>query len=325
MLVEERRDSARIFTEWSFKSVPVPEALKSLIPEGGIYFEGYANTDSRDEYGDIVLSSAWTDSIISDYLKNPLLLYEHDPEQPIGKILTAERKDRGLWVGGFVSGKWEGAWKVGEGLISGLSVRIRYDWDNMRFDEESASWIVAIKKLREISICSMPANDESFFEVGKSYVEGVKSKTMSFIKKVTDLLGLTVADGATEEDILQAIAGAKSTTLSADEVKAMIAEAIQANSTEGTTPEGTKEGGEKAAAETSGFITKEDFEKFQSTMLSKLTEIAGKAGEKSLKAGENAKGGGADVNLNNGSTNTAQQFGQRVFVAEVPIEMTVKK
>jgi len=295
MLVEERRDSARIFTEWSFKSVPVPEVLKSLIPEGGIYFEGYANTDSRDEYGDIVLSSAWTDTVISEYLKNPLLLYEHDPEQPIGKILTAERKDRGLWVGGFVSGKWEGAWKVGEGLISGLSVRIRYDWDNMRFDEESSSWIVAIKKLREISICSMPANDESFFEVGKSYVEGVKSKTMSFIKKVSELLGLSVPDTATEEQVLQAIAQTKSATLSAEEVKLMIAEALAAKPADET-----KEGGEKAAADTSGLATKEDFQKLQgqfAEVLGKLNDMAGKEAEKSLKTGENVKGGGSDVNL----------------------------
>ncbi|MFZ9610917.1 MAG: hypothetical protein ACO294_09480, partial [Methylococcales bacterium] len=50
-----------------------------------IYIEGYASTVDIDRSGDVVPKSVWEKGI-QNYLKNPIILAQHDYDDPIGRM-----------------------------------------------------------------------------------------------------------------------------------------------------------------------------------------------------------------------------------------------
>ena len=52
---------------------------------------GYANTISKDRAGDVVTAQAWAKGV-ENYRRNPVLLYQHKHENPIGRSI------RLLWI-----------------------------------------------------------------------------------------------------------------------------------------------------------------------------------------------------------------------------------
>ena len=46
---------------------------------------GYANTTSKDRSGDVVTAAAWAKGV-ENYRTNPVLLYQHKHDCPIGKV-----------------------------------------------------------------------------------------------------------------------------------------------------------------------------------------------------------------------------------------------
>ena len=55
---------------------------------------GYANTTSKDRSGDKITSTAWAKGI-ENYRRNPVLLYQHKHDCPIGKCtkIAVDKKE----------------------------------------------------------------------------------------------------------------------------------------------------------------------------------------------------------------------------------------
>ena len=66
------------FFNFEFKSVE--------IKDGKVKIKGFASTPDIDRYDDIVDTKAF-DSSIATYMKNPIILLQHDAMKPIGKCL----------------------------------------------------------------------------------------------------------------------------------------------------------------------------------------------------------------------------------------------
>ena len=78
------------------------KAISSRKKNSGLKIAGYANTTDKDRTGDIVTAQAWSKGI-ENYRKNPVLLYQHNHDCPIGRVdkVTVDRK--GLFVEANIS------------------------------------------------------------------------------------------------------------------------------------------------------------------------------------------------------------------------------
>ena len=223
----------KIFTSWEFKAITPPATLDGKIPENAIYIEGYANTTSKDRVQDVVAAWNWSEPILSSYMKNGFgtLLFMHDHDKPVGKILEVEGRDDGLFVRGFVSKSWKDAWMVEEGLIKGFSIGYMIDWMNSRYDAQADTYYLAIKELLEISIVTIPANQDSLISSIKSLIPKASNtvKPMkNFFAKLKALAGIEIPEDADEKTAIEALEGVKTlkATVDADELKTMVATAV---------------------------------------------------------------------------------------------------
>lgn len=143
---------------------------KRLGKSAGLKIAGYANTTDKDRVGDVVTAKAWAKGV-ENYRKNPVLLYQHKHDQPIGKVdkVTVDRK--GIYVDAIVS---EAAEKlhgvqtlIKDGALKSFSVGFRVKDGN--YDEKTDSMTITDVELLEISVVSVPANQNSLFSIRKSF------------------------------------------------------------------------------------------------------------------------------------------------------------
>ena len=63
---------------------------------------GYANTKAKDRAGDIVTADAWAKGV-DNFRRNPVLLYQHKHDCPIGKVNKITVDKKGIFVEAAVS------------------------------------------------------------------------------------------------------------------------------------------------------------------------------------------------------------------------------
>jgi HK97 family phage prohead protease len=121
-----------------------------------------ASTDAVDRHGDIVRQSGWR---LEPYRKNPIILFGHDHQQPIGRAVSvALEKGRLLVEIEFATGARaeEIFGLVRSGVVRGISVGFLPLKHKMREDGRGLEFTEA--ELLEISIVSVPANPEALIE-----------------------------------------------------------------------------------------------------------------------------------------------------------------
>lgn len=131
---------------------------------------GYASTNSRDRADDVILADAWTVSGgLKNYEKNPILLFNHNYDTPIGKVTILETDKKGLKITGVISknapGNVHGL--VKDGVLSTFSVGFLVkdaEWD--KFNE---GFVIKDAELLEVSVVSVPCNQDATFSVAKSF------------------------------------------------------------------------------------------------------------------------------------------------------------
>lgn len=144
---------------------------KGLHEDGSedLIIEGFANTTDKDRVGDVILQSAWeTESALKNYAKNPIVLAYHDHSKPIGKVTEHLVTSKGLHIKAKISkGAGEIYQLIKDGVLQAFSVGFRV----LDADFDSATDIFVIKdlELHEISVVSVPCNQESVFQVAKSF------------------------------------------------------------------------------------------------------------------------------------------------------------
>ena len=162
------RDKSKIKTmtcnvDWDVKTVTKDAA-------GNIYIEGWANTVDKDRVGDVVLPSAF-ENTMKEYMENPVMLYQHDWDKVCGKIVAFKIVDdenepvNGLWVKAMISNAKDVddvRIKVREGTLKTFS--IGYNELDADYDKETNTNIVKEVELLEISIVTIPCNPFAKFQ-----------------------------------------------------------------------------------------------------------------------------------------------------------------
>lgn len=133
---------------------------------GGGQIEGMASTPVLDRAQDIVEPAAFAQAL-KIFMQNPILLFNHNYDHVAGHIDEAQVTDDGLFVKATVNDRevWD---QVKQGDLRAFS--IGYIPKRWRFEEHDGKEVRVIEEvdLLEISIVSVPANQESLFNVAKS-------------------------------------------------------------------------------------------------------------------------------------------------------------
>jgi HK97 family phage prohead protease len=140
---------------------------------------GLANTTRRDRVGDIIPVEAWrSENALTNYMKNPIVLAFHDHTLPIGTVVELNITTEGLEV---VARIFKSAGRIfdiiKDGILKTFSIGFRAL--DAQYDEASNSFLITDIELLEISVVSVPCNQDSVFSLEKS----MNAKDFSLLKE----------------------------------------------------------------------------------------------------------------------------------------------
>jgi len=155
-----------------------------------LIISGLASTNDEDRSGDIIASDAWKKkSALRNYLKNPVILAFHDDSRPIGKTIHHEIQENGLAITAKISKSAGDILDlIKEGILSAFSVGFMIK--DADFDPKSGIFMIKEVELFEVSVVSIPANQNALFSVEKNFSnpEDYKEFRNQFIKNEETLM-----------------------------------------------------------------------------------------------------------------------------------------
>jgi len=139
--------------------------LKALTGEADdekIIVEGFANYNSKDRDNDVVIPYGID---LTNFNKNPIILWQHRRDEPAGKVIKAEIRNDGLYVQAEVykSVNPQAYAAVKAGVVSMFSIGFR--GIEGEYNEETDTFYFLKVELLEISLVSIPANQDSKFNL----------------------------------------------------------------------------------------------------------------------------------------------------------------
>lgn len=135
-----------------------------------IKIAGYANTVMKDRSGDVVTAEAWAKGV-ENFRRNPIMLYQHKHDCPIGRFDKITIDKKGIYVEGTVSEAAERTHGlhtlIKDGALKSFSVGFRVK--DGKYNRTNDSTTITDVELLEISIVSVPCNQDSLFSLSKSF------------------------------------------------------------------------------------------------------------------------------------------------------------
>jgi HK97 family phage prohead protease/HK97 family phage major capsid protein len=162
----------KIFLESSFKMLG--EAPANNEP---VKIAGYASTTETDRVGDVIISEAWNMGM-ENFINNPIVLFNHDYDHPIGKVINYRVDMKGLYVEAEIYPEAGTAYDmVKRGVLTTFSVGFQIK--DARYEPGNDIFYITAVDLYEISVVSVPANAGAVFELSKS----LSSEQLDSMKK----------------------------------------------------------------------------------------------------------------------------------------------
>lgn len=132
-----------------------------------VVISGYANR-YLDDNGQLVIDRS-TESVLpqgydlKDFMKNPILLYSHDKQKPIGKIINIDVRVDGLYIEAEVHKFMDE--KTFYGVLNGILKTFSIGFQILDYAEVDGVYLWTSTKLLEVSIVSVPDNQDSIFSI----------------------------------------------------------------------------------------------------------------------------------------------------------------
>jgi len=136
--------------------------------DGSIMIRGMASTADFDRAGDSISADAWTKGGLHNFEKNPIILFNHDYNRPIGRATGLKSTENGLELTAKISkSAGDVAELVKDGVLGAFSVGFRVkDADYL---EETDGLRIKDAELFEVSVVSVPCNQSATFSLAKSF------------------------------------------------------------------------------------------------------------------------------------------------------------
>ena len=170
--------------------------------DGGVHICGMASTADFDRAGDTIDHAAWTKGGLNNFEKNPIILFNHNYDKPIGRATGLKVTPDGLELKAKISKSAPDhvAQLVKEGILGAFSVGFRVkDADYL---SETDGLKIKDAELFEVSVVSVPCNQAATFSLAKSFdsIEEYNEFKKTFTNSV-DLAGQSLAK---DEDSFEA-------------------------------------------------------------------------------------------------------------------------
>ncbi len=158
---------------------------------------------------------------MDNFLKNPILLAYHNHSEPIGRVIDHVIDSKGLWVKARVSAAAKVYELIKDNVLTAFSVAFRV----LDAEYNAATELFVIKKLEllEISVVSVPCNQDTLFSLSKSFTDDEEYKLFKsqFTPQSESAKGL---ENSTEVDCLNL----EEIGMNPEELKKMLADAATA-------------------------------------------------------------------------------------------------
>lgn len=173
----------------------IPLKIKSVSETGE--FEGYGSVFGvEDSYSDVVVKGAFQKSLAAWAEKGrmPSMLWQHKMSEPIGIYTEMKEDDHGLYVKGRLLIEGDDLAKRAHahakaGSLGGLSIGfILKDWE---YDSQKGVYLLKEIDLWEVSLVTMPANDEARISDVKSMLEKGETPSPSKIERALRDVGFS--------------------------------------------------------------------------------------------------------------------------------------
>ena len=135
--------------------------------DGSVMIRGMASTHDFDRAGDSISADAWTKGGLKNFEKNPIILFNHDYNRPIGRATGLKTTENGLELTAKISKAAKDVTElVKDGVRGAFSVGFRVkDADYL---EETDGLKIKDAELFEVSVVSVPCNQSATFSLAKS-------------------------------------------------------------------------------------------------------------------------------------------------------------
>ena len=136
--------------------------------DGGLDIKGSASTDALDRAGDIIEGNAWTKGGLDNFKNNPVILFNHNYDRPIGRAKEIGVTENGLELTARIS-KSAGEIKdlIKDGVLGAFSVGFKVK--DADYISETDGYKIKDAELFEVSVVSVPCNQSAVFSLAKSF------------------------------------------------------------------------------------------------------------------------------------------------------------
>ena len=171
-------------------SLEIQKAIPMGSEEGYLVVEGYATTANVDSEGQRFTEKALKGAE-NDLLEYSTVLFNHDKDRPIGKVLETQYDDVGIWIKVAVSNtEMKIKEQIMDGTLSKFSIMGTVHNDDVKevIDKSTGDKIIEFNKAKfyEVSLVSVPANSEA--KAVEWYLKDIfNNKTMNVKKKLEEI------------------------------------------------------------------------------------------------------------------------------------------
>jgi HK97 family phage prohead protease/HK97 family phage major capsid protein len=144
--------------------------FKSLgeTDDGGIDIKGSASTNGIDRAGDIIESDAWTKGGLENFKNNPIILFNHNYDKPIGRAKDLKVTENGLEISAKISkAAGDVTQLIKDGVLGAFSVGFKVK--EADYMTETDGYKIKDAELFEVSVVSVPCNQGATFGLSKSF------------------------------------------------------------------------------------------------------------------------------------------------------------
>jgi len=139
------------------------------VEDGSVMIRGMASTNDFDRAGDTISPDAWAKGGLNNFENNPIILFNHDYNKPIGRATGLKVTPNGLELEAKISKSAPESVcdLVKDGVLGAFSVGFRVkDADYL---EETDGYKIKDAELFEVSVVSVPCNQAATFSLAKSF------------------------------------------------------------------------------------------------------------------------------------------------------------
>jgi len=156
--------------------------------DGGLDIKGSASTDALDRAGDMIESAAWAKGGLDNFKNNPVILFNHNYDRPIGRAKEIGVTENGLELTARIS-KSAGEIKdlIKDGVLGAFSVGFKVK--DADYISETDGYKIKDAELFEVSVVSVPCNQTAVFSLAKSFdsMEEYDKFKKNFIKETPSI------------------------------------------------------------------------------------------------------------------------------------------